>query len=63
MKLGDKFAWVDSSIDATVDNEVLVYLGRKGIHHYFSLDRHGDDIWVTLVDGNELDWIEPSEGD
>lgn len=57
MKVGDKFIWVDHS-DQTVDNEVLVYIGRKGIHHYFSLDGHGNDIWVTLVDGNELDWIE-----
>ena len=62
MKIGDKFVWVDES-DSTADNEVLVYLGRKSIHHYFSLDGCGDDIWVTLVDGNELDWIKPLEGE
>lgn len=58
MKLGDKFVWVDE-VDSTVDNEVLVYLGRKGINHYFALDGHGDEIWVGIEDNCELDWIKP----
>lgn len=62
MKLGDKFIWVDS-LDQTVDNEVLVYLGNDGLYHdgsyhYFALEWGKGTFWVGLEE-EELDWIKP----
>ena len=55
MKLGDKYVWVDT-LDQTVDNEVLVYIGNEGSYHNFGLDGGEGGLWVGLEE-DELAWI------
>lgn len=61
MKLHSKYIWKDP-IDQTVDNEVLVFIGKDGTTEngsiaYFSLEGGDGSVWVGLEE-DELDWIE-----